>query len=102
MRYTDEGEISELCKWSVDLSSLPTFQANASIPQMGGFYTGGRFPLPSLCALIKLGFVKNLNSVWNWIVPRSEAFCFTKDKNGGGEFWTGNLTSCRQRLTESE
>jgi len=40
MRYTDEGEIHELCKWTVDLSSLPTFQQNASYPQPGGFYTG--------------------------------------------------------------
>ncbi|KAF8064184.1 hypothetical protein FPV67DRAFT_1629198 [Lyophyllum atratum] len=39
MRYTDEGETSELCKWTVDLSSLPTFQQNAAIPQAGGFYT---------------------------------------------------------------
>lgn len=42
MRYTDEGETSELCKWTVDLSSLPTFQQNAAIPQTGGFYTGGK------------------------------------------------------------
>ncbi|KAF5375362.1 hypothetical protein D9615_008000 [Tricholomella constricta] len=39
MRYTDEGETSELCKWTVDLSSLPTFQQNATMPQPGGFYT---------------------------------------------------------------
>lgn len=39
MRYTDEGETVELCKWTVDLSSLPTFQQNASLPQPGGFYT---------------------------------------------------------------
>ncbi|KAF9529066.1 hypothetical protein CPB83DRAFT_790568 [Crepidotus variabilis] len=39
-RYTDEGETSELCKWTVDLASLPTFRQNASMPsQMGGFYT---------------------------------------------------------------
>lgn len=40
MRYTDEGEMTELCKWTVDLSSLPTFRQNASVPQSGGFYTG--------------------------------------------------------------
>lgn len=40
MRYSDEGETNELCKWTVDLSSLPTFQQNAASPQMGGFYTG--------------------------------------------------------------
>ncbi|KIJ61239.1 hypothetical protein HYDPIDRAFT_97047 [Hydnomerulius pinastri MD-312] len=39
MRYTDEGETMELCKWTVDLSTLPTFQRNASIPQPNGFYT---------------------------------------------------------------
>ncbi|KAF9558515.1 hypothetical protein CPC08DRAFT_743329 [Agrocybe pediades] len=39
MRYTDEGETNELCKWTVDLSSLPTFRQNASNPQSGGFYT---------------------------------------------------------------
>jgi hypothetical protein len=40
MRYTDEGETTELCNWTVDLSSLPTFQRNAGMPQPGGFYTG--------------------------------------------------------------
>ncbi|KAG7087569.1 hypothetical protein E1B28_013524 [Marasmius oreades] len=40
MRYTDEGETSELCKWTVDLSSLPAFQANASASMtQNGFYT---------------------------------------------------------------
>ncbi|KAG6374067.1 hypothetical protein JVT61DRAFT_4708 [Boletus reticuloceps] len=39
MRYTDEGETTELCKWTVDLSSLPTFQHNASISHPNGFYT---------------------------------------------------------------
>uniref|UniRef100_A0A0W0G1N0 Actin-like ATPase domain-containing protein n=1 Tax=Moniliophthora roreri TaxID=221103 RepID=A0A0W0G1N0_MONRR len=39
MRYTDEGETTELCKWTVDLSSLPAFQHNASMGQSGGFYT---------------------------------------------------------------
>ncbi|KIM65535.1 hypothetical protein SCLCIDRAFT_1212271 [Scleroderma citrinum Foug A] len=39
MRYTDEGETTELCKWTVDLSTLPSFRQNASIPQPNGFYT---------------------------------------------------------------
>lgn len=39
MRYTDEGEILELCKWTVDLTSLPTFQQNAASSNMAGFYT---------------------------------------------------------------
>jgi len=40
MRYTDEGETIELCKWAVDIASLPTFQQNAALPQPKGFYTG--------------------------------------------------------------
>ncbi|KAF5326409.1 hypothetical protein D9611_000946 [Ephemerocybe angulata] len=39
MRYTDEGETLELCKWTVDLTSLPTFQQNAASSNMAGFYT---------------------------------------------------------------
>ncbi|KAF5381924.1 hypothetical protein D9757_007563 [Collybiopsis confluens] len=42
MRYNDEGETVELCKWTVDLSSLPAFQQNALMGQSGGFYTGKR------------------------------------------------------------
>jgi len=37
MRYNDEGETNELCKWTVDLSSLPNFRENANLS--GGFYT---------------------------------------------------------------
>ena len=40
MRYTDEGETYELCKWTVDLGTLPSFQQHANNPQPGGFYTG--------------------------------------------------------------
>jgi hypothetical protein len=39
MRYTDEGETTELCKWTVDLGALPSFQQNANSPQPTGFYT---------------------------------------------------------------
>ncbi|KAF5361454.1 hypothetical protein D9758_006262 [Tetrapyrgos nigripes] len=39
MRYNDEGETDELCKWTVDLSSLPAFQQSALVSQSGGFYT---------------------------------------------------------------
>jgi len=39
MRYSDEGETIELCKWTVDLSSLPSFQRNSSMPQPNGFFT---------------------------------------------------------------
>ena len=40
MRYTDEGKITERCKWAIDISSLPVFKHNASMYQSGGFYTG--------------------------------------------------------------
>lgn len=49
MRYTDEGETSELCKWTVDLSSLPTFRQNASTPGAAGFYTGAPSMLYFTC-----------------------------------------------------
>ncbi|KAJ3486412.1 hypothetical protein NLI96_g4257 [Meripilus lineatus] len=39
MRYTDEGETQELCKWTVDLGVLPTFQQNSGMPNRNGFYT---------------------------------------------------------------
>ncbi|KAI0289645.1 actin-like ATPase domain-containing protein [Russula brevipes] len=39
MRYSDEGETTELCKWTVDIGSLPSFQENASMPTQNGFYT---------------------------------------------------------------
>lgn len=43
MRYTDEGPVSELCKWSVDLGMLPSFQQHAASLPPGvnghGFYT---------------------------------------------------------------
>ncbi|KAF8687621.1 Actin-like ATPase protein, partial [Rhizoctonia solani] len=39
MRYTDEGETSELCKWTVDLSTLPSFAEHARMGSMAGFYT---------------------------------------------------------------
>ncbi|BGP27361.1 hypothetical protein Rt10032_c22g6599 [Rhodotorula toruloides] len=38
-RYTDEGPLEELCRWTVDLSPLPSFQYNASTTPSGGFYT---------------------------------------------------------------
>ncbi|TKA51123.1 hypothetical protein B0A53_05941 [Rhodotorula sp. CCFEE 5036] len=45
-RYTDEGPIEELCRWTVDLSPLPAFQQNAQLAREGnagggnqGFYT---------------------------------------------------------------
>jgi hypothetical protein len=35
-----KGETVELCKWTVDIGSLPSFQENASMPTHDGFYTG--------------------------------------------------------------
>ncbi len=40
MRYADEGKMYKLCKWTVDLGTLPSFQQHATNPQPGGFYTG--------------------------------------------------------------
>lgn len=48
MRYTDEGETMELCRWTVDLSVLPNFQQQASVPRAGGFYCGAPLSLPLL------------------------------------------------------
>jgi len=41
-----KGETLELCKWTVDIGSLPSFQENASLPSQDGFYTGA---LRSMC-----------------------------------------------------
>jgi hypothetical protein len=35
-----KGETVELCKWTVDIGSLPSFQENANVPSKDGFYTG--------------------------------------------------------------
>lgn len=35
----------ELCKWTIDLGALPSFQQNASTPNSNGFYTGASFIL---------------------------------------------------------
>ncbi|KAI0085598.1 actin-like ATPase domain-containing protein [Irpex rosettiformis] len=39
MRYTDEGETTELCQWTVDLSVLPSFQESSTVSHPNGFYT---------------------------------------------------------------
>jgi len=39
-----QGETTELCKWTVDLTTLPSFRQNANIPQPNGFYTGEYAP----------------------------------------------------------
>lgn len=40
-----QGEIMELCKWTIDLGALPSFQQNASTPNSNGFYTGASLSL---------------------------------------------------------
>jgi hypothetical protein len=40
MLYYIKGETVELCKWTVDIGSLPSFQENANMPAQNGFYTG--------------------------------------------------------------
>jgi hypothetical protein len=44
-----KGETVELCKWTVDIGSLPSFQENASMPSQNGFYTGA---LKQACVLL--------------------------------------------------
>ena len=39
MRYTDEGPVSALCKWSVDLATLPLFQRRSREHPDGFFIT---------------------------------------------------------------
>jgi hypothetical protein len=72
MRYTDEGETTEICKWTVDLAPLPSFQQAAAGSQFGGFYTGALVLYYS--NEVKIGlmrrflFLKNLSLDWSWIV----------------------------------
>jgi hypothetical protein len=40
MRYADEGDLTKLCRWSVDLAPLPNFQKQVRSIPSGGFYTG--------------------------------------------------------------
>ncbi|KAF9463313.1 hypothetical protein BDZ94DRAFT_1282511 [Collybia nuda] len=67
MRYTDEGETSELCKWTVDLSSLPTFQQNAAMPQLGGFYTEFELGLELDSAEVR-GILLYNNQEWGRVI----------------------------------
>ena len=41
----------ELCKWTVDLSVLPSYQENASLPHSNGFYTGRSEHTSAFCSL---------------------------------------------------
>ena len=40
MRYTDEGEMKELCRCTVDLGVLPNYKQQVDAQPFGGFYTG--------------------------------------------------------------
>jgi hypothetical protein len=40
IRYVDEGELIDLCRWTVDIASLPSFQTQAANPPRDGFFTG--------------------------------------------------------------
>ncbi|KAK0213492.1 hypothetical protein IW262DRAFT_1516552 [Armillaria fumosa] len=64
MRYTDEGETTELCKWTVDLSSLPAFQQGAM--QGGGFYTEFELGLELDSAEVR-GILLYDNQVWGQV-----------------------------------
>ncbi|KAJ3572787.1 hypothetical protein NP233_g2855 [Leucocoprinus birnbaumii] len=74
MRYTDEGETTELCKWTVDLSSLPSFRNNAAT-QAGGFYTEFELGLELDSAEVR-GILLYNNQEWGrrqTILGRAEA-----------------------------
>lgn len=38
--HVAQGQITELCQWTIDLGALPSFQQNANSPNSNGFYTG--------------------------------------------------------------
>ena len=78
-----KGETVELCKWTVDISSLPSFQENASMPTQDGFYTGMSNACPSLVHMIDPSR-QILSLVWNWMALRSAGFYYTRVVNGAG------------------
>jgi hypothetical protein len=51
-----KGETVELCKWTVDIGSLPSFQENASMPAQNGFYTGAFESISRSARWMNLGF----------------------------------------------
>ncbi|KAA1466844.1 actin-like ATPase domain-containing protein [Dentipellis sp. KUC8613] len=67
MRYTDEGETMELCKWTVDLGTLPSFQENASMPTANGFYTDFELGLELDSAEVR-GVLLNEGQEWGRVV----------------------------------
>lgn len=86
MRYTDEGEILELCKWTVDLTSLPTFQQNAAGSNMAGFYT--EFELGLELDSVEVRGILLYNgqewgrSVFRFFLPSSTYPCNDSDEHG--------------------
>jgi hypothetical protein len=64
MRYTDEGEIFELCLWTVDVGLLPSFQSRAN-DAPGGFYTGISIVLDCGVKVSKLTF-RGHNRLRTW------------------------------------
>lgn len=52
-----KGETTELCKWTVDIGSLPSYQENASTSTQNGFYTGTLY-----CMGLSLVYV--MESTW--------------------------------------
>ncbi|THU93853.1 actin-like ATPase domain-containing protein [Dendrothele bispora CBS 962.96] len=67
MRYNDEGETSELCKWTVDLSTLPAFQQSALLGQSGGFYTEFEIGLELDSAEVR-GVLLHNNQEWGRVI----------------------------------
>ena len=66
MRYTDEGETSELCKWTVDLSTLPSFQEHARM--------GNQVRLFTFCTGVRsnLGLIGSLERILHRFVHYRE------------------------------
>ena len=65
---TWQGETEELCKWTVDLSVLPSFQRAADTPSHNGFYTGT--PVAASRARVLMLLAQSLSWGWSWTVPR--------------------------------
>jgi hypothetical protein len=86
-----KGETVELCKWTVDIGSLPSFQENANRPTQDGFYTGVWHACPTSTTgshdqLDGTAAPQTLNSVWSWMALRSAGSYYTMDMNGAGSY----------------
>ena len=60
IRYIDEGELIDLCRWTVDVGSLPNFQKQAENPPQGGFFTGMEY-VSRLCEMLNSTFTCELS-----------------------------------------